>query len=321
VFPKLQLFVEKIPIGMLGLAFGLCSLGWNIEKFISLNNYLHIFSTCSALLIILLVITKLTYSEQTLAQYTSNVAIAPILPTIAMSIMIASTHFDTSIAIWIWATALLLHVSLLIRFTLTRFKHFVFESISPTWFIPTIGIVIAPLTNPLTHSLDPLNHINYWILSFAIVCYFLMLPLITLRLIIAPPLAAINKPALVLYAAPPNICLAGYLTAYPTPHMTIILLLILLSILMSIFSYYTVYRLHRAEFSPTIGAFTFPLIIGAAAMQSVSAYFSQEQINPSAVEIFHNLALAQMLLATLVTLFVCFRYFKYFSSLRVKQNA
>ncbi len=302
--PKL---LDTLPIPALGLAFGICTLGWNIEIFYPLDGYLQV--TCAAIssLIVFIVALKLLLSKNSLWQSQRDPAIGPILPTIPMTLMVVSTNFSQDLAIALWTFGLGLHLLMLASFIVSRIRHFNLAQVSPAWFIPTIGLAIAPLVNPNENQflLDQL------ILLFCTSVYFLLLPLVAYRLIKLGALPPPNKPVMALFAAPPNLCLVGYLLLIPTPNMNFVFALIALAICMTLFSYYCILRQLKNPFFPSIGAFTFPLVIGAVAMRTCADFFQQQELSYGfLVNFFNSLATIQIVISAIVTLFVCYRYGK-----------
>jgi exfoliative toxin A/B len=304
--------LQSLPIGILGLAFGVCSLGWSFEIFYPLNGYLQALTTSIALIVICLVSLKLFLLPKSFYQLQLDPAIGPILPTIAMTLMVASTCLSPLFSLVVWGIGLILHLIILCCFIFSRITNFTLAQVSPTWFIPTIGIVVAPLTASIVFlsSMPPtISLLNSAILVFAILAYFSLFPMVVYRLRTLPSVNSATKPALALFSAPPNICLAGYLALTAQPNATFTVVMICLAIIMTCFSYYTIIKQKNDTFVPTIGAFTFPLIIGAAAMRETADWIQSSNGDFQFLHsVFSSLAQAQFFIATLTTLWVCYRY-------------
>ena len=230
-----------------------------------------------------------------------------------MVLMIASENLPTALAYYLWASAVALHLLLLLAFIISRWRNFQLQQLAPTWFIPLIGIAVASLTNPGPETFT----FSYLLLNFAICCILLM-PLMIYRLWRHPALPAPLKPSLALFAAPPNLCLVGYLSFVQSPGLTVVSLWIVLALVMSLFSYYCFIRLYRGNFSPVFAAFTFPAVIGASAMQHSSEFFSQQGLDGQLVQFFAGIAQAQILLAAVITSLVCYRFIKHFYSVHLQ---
>ncbi len=299
-------FLQTLPLGIVGLAFGICSLGWNWAAFYPQLGTVQIFAALIAVSMIILVLIKLICSSTSFWQQLTDPGTGPLLSIIPMSLMLASLNLPISGAQWLWGIAVTAQLLLLLGFTISRMQNFRLEKLSPTWFIPTVGIAVAPLTNPNLNT----SLFDLLILAIAITAYFILLPLMIYRLLCKAPLARESLPALALFSAPPNLCLVGYLTLYPTPNIWFSTLLISLAITMTLFSYSTIIKQRQHAFSPAISAFTFPLVIGAAAMRSSSELFD-EQILYSGL--FSTLAYLQLLLASGIVLWVSYRYARHYS--------
>lgn len=307
--PQSPTIIQNLPIPIIGLAFGICTLGWNIELFYALGGYLQVTTSIIAALMISLVSLKLILSNNSLWQSQSDPAIGPILSTIPMTMMVISTNFTLDIASYLWGAGLFIHALILASFMISRALHFNLAQVSPAWFIPTIGLAIAPVTNPHENQLL----LNQLILLFCSCAYFLLLPLVAYRLIKLGALPPPNRPAMALFAAPPNLCLVGYLALIPNPSMDYLYALIGLAMVMTLFSYYNIFKQAANSFFPSIGAFTFPLVIGAAAMRNCAAFFElQLGYTGQIISFFNTLAVFQICVAASVTLFVCWRYLSHF---------
>ncbi len=304
-------FLDALPIPFLGLAFGICTLGWNIEIFYSLGGFLQTTTAIISSAIIILISLKLILANTSLWQSQRDPAIGPILPTIPMTLMVVSVNLPQNLAVALWTFGLSLHLIMLASFIYTRIKYFNFAQVSPAWFIPTIGLAIAPLVNPN----DDQFVLNQIIILFCTSLYFILLPLVAYRLIKLGALPPPNKPVMALFAAPPNLCLVGYLLLIPTPSLNYIFALTLLAISMTLFSYLCILRQLKNPFFPSIGAFTFPLVIGAVAMRTCAEFFQPlEQTYGSLAGIFSTFAVIQIIISTIITLYVCYRYTKHFTT-------
>ncbi|MGB1237798.1 MAG: TDT family transporter [Pseudomonadales bacterium] len=306
--------LEKTPIALAGLAFGIASLGWLWESTLATGGYIQVSSALIAFAACALVVAKLMHRPQILKHALLDPVAGSVLPTIAMCWVIVSqsvAYISTTASLVMWSIALALHALLFIWFCLQRVRKFQFEQMMPAWFIPPIGLAVAAVANPSPHS----EALSSAIVSFAIVCCLILLPIMLVRLLKGPTLADINKPTLALFAAPPNLCLVSYLQYSAEPSFWFVSLLLTLAVITTLFAYISFVRLYWREFTPVSAAFTFPTVIGSSAMYSVSDYFNTHSAE-TAAHTTHQLAQLQLLIATAVTLLVCTRYIKYFNTTR-----
>ncbi|MEM5528812.1 hypothetical protein WN093_08310 [Gammaproteobacteria bacterium AS21] len=313
--------LQQLPFAIAGLAFGLASLGWNLEVVYPQSAIFQIATALLSTLIIIAVICKLYYSPLHFLQLIKDPSIGPLSPTIALVTMIASVNFSGDSAILIWALGVVLHTLLLVFFIITRYQNFQMAQVAPSWFIPFVATIVAVLTYPQTsHSSFAwlaTNHViieqvfSQSVVIFAIASYFLILPLITYAVISKPLLTPDTRPALALFAAPANLCLLAYLLYFQTISTRFMILLLIIAVSMSIVSYVIVVQLIRRPFTPAMSSFTFPLVIGSPTMQATSDYFEQLQFNELYIKIFACLAQFQLYAATLVTLYVLYQYVRF----------
>jgi len=313
--------LQQLPFAISGLAFGLVSLGWNLEVAYPLDGILQVLTALLSTLIIIAVIFKLYYLSPYVFPLLKDPSIGPLSPTIALVIMIGSVNFSGDSAIFIWFFGFILHSLLLILFIITRYQNFQMAQVAPSWFIPFVAIIVAALTYPQMSQSSmawlATNHViiqqifSQSVVIFAIASYFLILPLITYKVISKPLLTADTRASLALYAAPANLCLLGYLLYFPTTSLSLMVLLLIIAIAMSIFSYVIVLQLIHRPFTPAFSSFTFPLVIGSPTMQAVSSYFEQQQFDELYIHFFAYLAQLQLYAATLVTVYVVYQYARF----------
>ena len=199
----------------------------------------------------------------------------------------------------IWYSAVSLHLLLLCAFIYRQSANFSLDKLLPSWFIPPVGLAVAALTYPDTQSFA----IAEILLTFAIGSYFLLLPIILYRLILLPPLADNAKPSLAILAAPPNLCLAAYLSTAQQPSLVLVITLLSLGILMTVVVYLALIKLLRLEFTPAFAAFTFPLVIGATAMTKASRFFAEQGFEQSIVSAVQYLAHFELAIALVMVVY------------------
>lgn len=265
-----------------------------------------------ALVLLLLapLVAKFIRYPRVLLDELKHPTVGSVVPTFAMTLMLlvhTVQPWDLAVAIVLWLVAVALHLSFFALFLWHRCHDRGFEKVLPSWFIPPIGLVTACLTVP-TPALQPVASI---LLHFGLAAYFIMLPLVLYRLFLHERIDELRKPSFAVLAAPPNLCLAGYLTlmAHPDPLLT--LLLGSFAIMMTLSVYVMLSHLVRLPFNPAMSAFTFPLVIGARAMQNLSGWMHAQPLFQSYASGVHDLALVQAVIALLMIVFVTVKYCKY----------
>jgi tellurite resistance protein TehA-like permease len=212
--------------------------------------------------------------------------------------------------------AIIFHLYFFANFIYYRSKNFKFAHILPSWFIPPIGLVLAVITYP--GGLGPV--FAEQLLDFAFIAYALLLPIVLCRLFFSEKLTEGEKPFIVILATPASLLLACYFAIVTQPNYLFVWGLALLAILMTFFVYLAFIKLLRLPFTPAYSAFTFPLVIGAIALFKSSQFLLKEGFPMPLVAFIEQLANIELIIATLIVLYVSFRFVLHFSQTK-KNNA
>lgn len=296
-----------IPTPLAGLALGLSSLGWCWEYAAGLAGKAQQAGALIGGILLLAVLLKFLLQPRLLWQELSHPVLGSVLPTFAMASMVVSAALPLAYGIPLWSVALVIHLIFLCGFIWHRLQDLRLHLMIPGWFIPPIGIITAALTCP-SAAFQPLVQ---WIFWAGLVCYSLLLPVMLLRLLFAGNVPENGRPTIAVLAAPASLLLAGYLTINPEPSVLLVCVLLGIAILMTALIYLAMVVLLRLPFSPGFAAYTFPLVIGATALFKVSMLFGQWQMTSEANLLF-KLAQLELVVATVVTGYVCIRYIRYF---------
>ena len=297
---------STIPTPLAALALGIASLGWCWDKTLQLQGSVQTLAALIALACLSLLLFKFVRQPTLLRQDLANPLLGAVLPASAMALMVIATALPNSVGRWLWSVAVILHVLLFVAFIWHRVGTLQFNQFLPGWFVPPIGIVTAVVTCPAAVS-DSFVHAIFW---FGLLCYALLLPLVLIRLLLAGSVPLAARPSLAVLAAPASLCLTGYLSLSSPAHPMFVLSLLILALVMTSIIYVAMLYLLRLPFSPGFAAFTFPLVIGATALFKASEQFALWQQHESAA-LLQQLAYLELVIATLVTLYVSFRFAGY----------
>ncbi len=301
--------LAQVPTPAAGLALGIASIG-KLLSFYGIEQYL---TPIIASILITLVFVKFVCLPKHLWQELAHPVLGSIIPTFAMTAMIISSQLPVGweyAAQWLWYAAVVLHIVLLISFTLLQLQRFSMQNVVPSWFVPPVGLAVAALTCPGTES----TYVAQSLLNFAITMYFVLLPVMLFRLILLP-LADAAKPTIAILAAPPNLCLAAYLTFVEQPSTLLVLVLISFALLMTALVYMALFVLLRLPFSPAFAGFTFPLVISATAMAKACSYLSELANNDPLIEVLQSVATFEFYIACAVVSYVALRYLNFYNML------
>jgi exfoliative toxin A/B len=103
-----------------------------------------------------------------------------VVPTSAMATMVIENNYNHQVALVLWLTAIVLHLSFLAVFIYYRVKDFKFEHILPSGFIPPVVIVaVSFLSGELINIANAL--VLFGLLYFT---YSILLPIMLYRYIV-----------------------------------------------------------------------------------------------------------------------------------------
>jgi tellurite resistance protein TehA-like permease len=299
----------KVPTPAAGLALGIASIG----KLLELYTVEQYFTPVIALILLVLVLSKFVSSPKLLWQELAHPVLGSIMPTFAMTVMVISSQLPEGwgyIASWLWYAAVILHIAMLISFTYLQLKHFSIQNLVPSWFVPPVGLAVGALTCPGTETI----YIAQYLLNFAIVMYFLLLPVMLFRLILLPMQDA-SKPTIAILAAPPNLCLAAYLTFVDQPSTLFVLVLMSFALLMTALVYMALFVLLRLPFSPAYAGFTFPLVISATAIAKACDFLAIQAQSEPIIQVLQSVAMIEFYIACVVVSYVAIRYLSFYNLL------
>ena len=291
----------KIPAPLAGLGLGVACLGTVILNFsILFGNILGVIAAIVLSLYLLKIILNVSAFKNDL----NHPVFSSIVPTFSMGIMIMSNYLGQIIyeaGRIVWIVAVILHGLLLINFLRNILKEFDFQNILPSYFIPTVGIVVA-CVNGAMFSFPILCEALFY---FGFISYFITLTFVIIRLqrgnIPSP-----KKPTLAILGAPASLCLAGYLSLNSVPNPVLISILVPLSIIMTIIVYAMFVKLLRIPFTPGYSAYTFPLAISAVAMLKFTEYL--KNLGNAWASCVELLTIIEVYIAVIIIFYVGIRY-------------
>ncbi|GAM69875.1 tellurite resistance protein [Vibrio sp. JCM 19236] len=303
--------IANAPTPMAGLALGIASLGWSLENLGIFSGYAQITGAVIASVLLAILGSKFLLHSHLLRQDLSHPVVGSVVPTFAMASMVVSyaiSHYLPMLGSAIWLFAVILHLVFLASFVYHRAQNFEMHHMVPSWFVPPVGIIVAPLTfagNPSLHWVAEVT------LYFGMLAYAVMLPLMIYRFMFSELVQDAAKPTIAIMAAPASLSLAGYLSFVAQPSPVIVALLFGIAILMTTVIYLALYKLLKLDFSPAYAAFTFPLVISATALFKMSIWMKDVGVAPQYVNQVHSFAVVELVIATMVVSLVGYKYFSH----------
>lgn len=300
-------FFRAVPTPLAGLALGIASLGIGLEKSLPLHNFAQVLGALTSMTLTLLLAGKFALNPRLLLEELRHPVLGSILPTTSMALMLQSKSLsilDAQAAQWLWLFAVALHLCLLLAFVAFRARQFSLHHMLPSWFVPFVGISVAAMTVP-----GPAYYqLAYGLMVFGMVNYAALLPVMLYRLIFSREIEDASKPTIAVLAAPASLSLVAYLSLEPTPSLLLCSLLLGVAVLMTSIIYVAFFKLLRLPFSPGFAAYTFPMAVGATALYKVSELLAAYPATLEYALQLKVLAVLEMIVATLVVAYVCWRY-------------
>lgn len=314
---KIKQSVIKAPTAMAGLALGISSLTLLWNSITNLNGSVQIVGAIIASGLLFILLLKFIIFPQTLKNDLAHPTIGSVVPTFAMASMVISKciaqHCSLLLGEALWILAVCLHLAFLTSFTYHRARNFKLHHMTPSWFVPPVGIIVAAVVVP-SAPLIPLAQV---LLIFGMISYAIILPIMIYRFIFSEEIIESAKPTIAILAAPASLSLAGYLTVINHPSPIIIAILLGIALLMTAIIYLAFIRLLRLPFSPGYAAFTFPMVIGATALFKTAHLMKTLGIPKDYISQIHNLAFIEIIIATIIVSYVSM---KYLSLIEFKRN-
>ena len=299
--------IKKLPVPIVGLMLGLAACGNLVLSYG--ETYRNIFGLLSAIILVLVLIKIIMYPRQ-VKESLDNPVVASVFPTLSMGIMLLSTYlkpYSSPLALGMWFIGLILHIILIISFTVKYIIGFNIKKVFPSWFIVYVGIVVASVTSP-AFDMTKIGQMAFW---FGFISYIILLPLVLYRVIKVKNIPEPAQPTIVILSAPASLCLAGYMNAFQEKNMLIVYLLLALSQATYIYILTTLPKLLRLKFYPSYSAFTFPLVISGIALKVTNSFL----INIGNTNyLFNHLVKLEEIVAVVMVLYVLSRYISFLLS-------
>lgn len=293
--------IKKLPIPAVALLLALAATGNLVLSYG--NMYRNIFGIFAAIILILILAKIIIYPKK-VAEDLNNPVIASVFPALSMGIMLMATYIKPlfpSLAFGIWIIGLILHMILILYFTIKYVFNFNIKKVFPSWYIVYVGIVVGSVTAP-AFEMTNVGKILFW---FGFISYLILLPIILYRITKVKEIPEPALPTITILAAPASLCLAGYMNSFQNKNMFILWLLLALSQFTLLCVLIQLPKLLKLPFYPSYSAFTFPLVISALSLKLTNAFL----INAGKeIAILKYIVKFEELLAVIMVLYVLLRY-------------
>lgn len=259
--------IKKVPVPLCGVMLGLAALGNLLQSYSEEIRYVcGIF----AAFLLVLVLLKLIMFPQMIKEDMKNPIMASVAGTFPMALMLLSTYVKPFIGKWayyIWIFAIVLHVILIVYFTVKFIAKLQIPKVFASYFIVYVGIVVASVTAP-AYEKTSIGTAAFW---FGFVTLILLLILVTYRYVKFKEVPDPAKPLICIYAAPTSLCIAGYIQSVTPKSYGFILAMLVVATVIYIFALVKAAGYLKMSFYPSYAAFTFPFVISAIASKQTMA--------------------------------------------------
>ncbi|WP_300365516.1 TDT family transporter [Brachyspira sp.] len=292
--------INKMPLALTGLALGVGGIfnAWTI--FTGIKYFAYTGAVISSILI-LTIITKIFSSFGDFINDLKHPVAGSTIPTLDMAFMVISSsvvQFIRPLGVAMWFTAIAIHVIFSFTFLAHRINLKDLHHMVPSWFVPPVGIVVAAVTG----SNMGFPQVSQAIVYIGTAIYIIIFPFIFYRIIFHEPLPDDKFPAFAVMGAPANLCLCGYLTAFPTYNTAVLNFLLGLGLFTTFKVYLSLIRAFRIKFIPLFAAYTFPLAIGAQALLKYANY--SQSIGGEYFYIWNTIAILELIIASMMIAYV-----------------
>jgi exfoliative toxin A/B len=253
--------IKKVPVPICGVMLGTAALGNLLQSY---SEGIRYFCGVMAAILLILFLLKLICFPNIFIEDMKNPITASVFATFPMAIMLLSTYIKKlpgQIAFIIWLAAILLHIVLIIYFTVKFMLKLQMPKVFASYFIVYVGIAVAAVTAPV-YEQTGIGTVAFW---FGFVTFVLLFVLITSRYIKYKDVPEPARPLMCIYTAPLSLCIAGYIQSVTPKSFPFLAAMLIVATLLYIFALIKAIGYLRLPFYPSYAAFTFPFVISAIA--------------------------------------------------------
>lgn len=299
--------IRRIPIPMSALALGTAALG---NLLLPYSPVVRAVCGVVAAVLALLIVARIVLDFATVRSELENPATLAVLPALGMALMLLATYlkpYAAAPAKGLWAVALVLQLLVSLLFVVRYVFSFKLAQVLPAWFLVFVGFVVGSVTSPAFDALP----VGRFLLYAGLIGYIAVLPVIVYRMVKGGDLPAPALPTVAIFAAPPSLCLVGYLAVTEAKQAAVVYVLLAAAAVSLLYVLACLPRILRARFYPSYAALTFPLVITAIALKQSNLFLAASGagsfIPKAAVMVMDGLA-------TAVVLYVLVRYAVFFAT-------
>lgn len=211
-------WLARFPVTLFTTVMGMSGLTLALAEGERVLNLAHGMSTFGALITVaIFVMVSAAYALKTIrhtgsvkAEWNHPVSLA-FFPAISISLLLLAAvalpwSEPVGHGLWVLGAALQLVLTLSVISSWIGSRAFVHGHLTPAWFIPAVGNVIAPLAGVQLGYIE----ISWFFLSIGLLFWIVLLAMVINRLVFHDPLPERLQPTLVILIAPPAIGFLGW---------------------------------------------------------------------------------------------------------------
>lgn len=293
--------IRKVPIAMSAIALALASLGNLLATY---SPALRVTCGIVASALVLLVTLRIVTDFQAVLEELRTPATLAVFPAFFMALMQLATYikpFAVGAATVLWGAA----VALQLLVTAVFVQRFVFslklDQVLPSWFLIFVGYVVASVTS-VPFAMQPAGRV---LLYAGMLGYAVVLPLVVYRMLKVGDVPEPARATIAIFAAPPSLCLVGYLAVAESKNATVVYVLLAAAAVSLLYVFYRLPGILRLRFYPSVSALTFPFVISAIAFKQAGVFLGRAGAALPALDV---LAPTMLVFATAMVLYVFVRY-------------
>lgn len=294
-------FIRRIPVPLSALALAVATLGNLLAPY---SPAVKAFCGGVAAVLVLLLVLRFALDSRSVRKELENPAQLAVLPAFFMALMVLATYLNPlapTAAFALWVTALVLQIAVSLLFVKRFVLSFDLAKVLPSWFLVFVGYVAASVTSPAFGA----QSIGRVLLYAGLVGYIAILSVAIYRMRKVGDLPEPALPTVAIFAAPPSLCLAGYLAVTEAKQVLIVYVLLALSAASIAYLIVKLPKIIALKFHPSLAALTFPVVISAVAMKQSSAFL---EASAASVGVPQIAVLVMSAFAVGMVVYVLFRY-------------
>lgn len=298
--------IKRVPLPLGGVMLGTASLGNLLQSY---SDGLRYACGIIAAVLLILLLLKLVYYPKLIREDLNNPIMASIAGTVPMSLMLLSTYvkpFMGRTALGLWVFAGLLHLGLIVYFTMKFIVGLQLEKVFASYYIVYVGIVVAAITAP-AYGMSGIGAAAFW---FGFLALLVLLILTTVRYVKHREIQEPARPLICIYAAPASLCTAGYIQSVGVKSVEFLMALYITATCLYIFALVKALGYLRLPFYPSYSSFTFPFVISAIASKQVMAYAANAG---SPIPVLRYVVVFQTAVAVVFVGYTLIRYMEFYA--------